>query len=118
MTLRSLLLLVCLVVLPMTGAWAGGFLSVYEDLPLPTQLTEIPGSALAFDSQDGRIVTAEAKGRTSADQIRKFYASTLPQLGWTQDAPLHFHREQEALSLDITDTPGGGAAVKFTISPH
>lgn len=97
-------------------AWAGGFVSVYEDLPLAPGLAEVPGSALSFDSADGRIVQADAKGRTDAAAVLKFYHSALPQLGWTEDASGHFHRDQDSLRIDVTDQ-GGNAMAHFTISP-
>lgn len=109
----ALIVLSSWVVLP---AWAGDFLSVYEDLPLAPGLVEVPGSALSFDSADGRIVEADAKGRTNSAAVLKFYAAALPQLGWTDDGKGRFHRDQESLRIDMTDSAGSVVA-HFTISP-
>ncbi len=98
-------------------AWAGGgFVSVYEDLPLAPGLAEVPGSALSFDSADGRIVEADARGRADTAAVLKFYHSTLPQLGWTEDGPGRFHRDQDSLRIDVTGQ-GAEATAHFTISP-
>jgi hypothetical protein len=94
-------------------ALASGYLSVYEDLPLAAGLVEVPGSALSFDSQD-----AEAKGPTDKILILKFYAQTLPQLGWIVDSPTQFHREQEVLRIDTTDLHKGLVQVRFRVSPQ
>ena len=98
-------------------AHAAGFLSVYEDLPLPPGMVEVPGSALSFDSQEGRIVEVEAKGPGDRQSVYKFYASALPQLGWVQDSPSSFHREQELLKLDALEPAKGLVAVRFKVSP-
>ncbi len=96
---------------------AAGFLSVYEDLPLPASLAEVPGSALAFDSQEGRIVEVEAKGVTDKQTVTAFYASALPQLGWVQDGPGQYHREQEVLRIDIVENGKGVISARFKVSP-
>lgn len=99
------------------SAWAGGgFVSVYEDLPLPASMTEVPGSALTFDSPDGRIVEADAKGRADKAAVLQFYHTALPQLGWTEDGPGRFHRDQDNLRIDVTGQ-GPEATAHFTISP-
>lgn len=98
-------------------AFAAGFLSVYEDLPLPAQLTEVTGSALSFDSQDGRIVEVEAKGKSDKQSVLSFYASALPQLGWSLDGPGQYRREQEILRIDVVDSGKGQVTVRFKVSP-
>lgn len=98
-------------------ALAAGFLSVYDDLPLPPALSEIAGSAFSFDSQDGRIIEVEAKGMTDKATILQFYKAALPQLGWVQDGPAQFHRDQESLSLETTETGKGLLTVRYKISP-
>ena len=98
-------------------AMAAGFLSVYEDLPLPAQLTEVPGSALSFDAQDGRIVEADAKGAADRQTVLTFYAKALPQLGWIEDGPGQFHREQEVLRIDLVESGKGTIVARFKVSP-
>ena len=97
---------------------AAGFLTVYEDLPLPPALSEVAGSAFSFDSQDGRIVEAEAKGAMDKSAVLKFYGQALPELGWTQDGPAQFHREQDVLSLEFGENGHNSLSVRFKISPR
>lgn len=99
------------------SARAEGFLGVYEDLPLAPGLTEVQGSGLAFDSPGGRIVEGYAKGAAKAADILKFYATTLPQLGWTRESDTLYRREAEVLKLN-TEADGRALVVHFTISPE
>jgi hypothetical protein len=98
-------------------AWAEGFLGVYEDLPLAPGLTEVQGSGLSFDSPAGRIIEGYAKGPVKAGDVLKFYAATLPQLGWTRESDTQYRREAEVLKLD-TQAEGRALVVHFTISPE
>lgn len=98
-------------------ARAEGFLSAYEDLPLPPGLTEVPGSGLAFDSPSGRIVEAYAHGGIKAADALKFYAATLPQLGWTREGDRVYRREAEVLRLETTQDRAG-LTLRFTVSPE
>lgn len=99
------------------SARAEGFLAVYEDLPLAPGLAEVQGSGVAFDSPMGRIVEGYAKGAVKAADVLKFYATTLPQLGWTRETDTLYRREAEVLKLG-TDTEGRALVVHFTISPE
>jgi len=98
-------------------ARAEGFLGVYEDLPLAPGLTEVEGSGLSFDSPGGRIIEGYAKGAVKAAEILKFYAATLPQLGWTRESDTQYRREAEVLQLS-TEADGRALVVHFTISPE
>jgi len=98
-------------------AQAEGFLGVYEDLPLAPGLAEVEGSGLSFDSPGGRIIEGYAKGAAKAADVLKFYAATLPQLGWTRDSDTLYRREAEVLKLN-TESDGRALVVHFTISPE
>jgi hypothetical protein len=101
----------------MQSAGAQGFLSAYEDLPLAPGLEEVPNSGIAFDSPGGRIVEAYAKGAAKAAEILKFYATTLPQLGWTRESDTRYRRDAELLTLEA-GADGRLLVVHFTISPE
>ncbi|MBX9633508.1 MAG: hypothetical protein K2X44_00880 [Magnetospirillum sp.] len=96
---------------------AEGFLGAYEDLPLAPGLVEVHGAGLTFDSPAGRIIEGYAKGAVRAGDILKFYATTLPQLGWTRDTDTLYRREAEVLKLN-TEIEGRALVVHFTISPE
>jgi len=99
-----------------SSAFAQTFLSVAEDVPLMSGLTEDIDAALVFDSPDGRIVEAAAIGGASASLIRAFYSDTLPQLGWVQPEPGRFTRDSETLTLEIAETQGH-RLVRFRFAP-
>lgn len=114
-TLCGILALVLL--LSFGPARADGFLSVYDDLPLPPGMTEVADSGLSFDTPAGRIVEAYARGPVKAQTITAFYAATLPQLGWTKLADTQYRRDDETLKLD-TQNEGKDVVLHFVIAPE
>ncbi len=106
-----------LMALAAAPALAEGFLGVYEDLPLAPGLTEAAGAGVAFDSPSGRIVEAYAHGPVKAAEVLKFYAATLPQLGWRRESDTLYRREAEVLRLDPA-SKGGVLTLRFAISPE
>ncbi len=49
--------------------------------------------------------------------VEKFYAASLPELGWTADGPDGWRRDGEALKLDFKGRDGD-LRVGFSLSPH
>lgn len=96
---------------------AAGFLSIAEDVPLMPGLAESPETATVFDKPSGRIAHTEARGKVSAAAVRKFYADTLPQLGWQNVGPEHYRRETEQLRLSVTGRDGA-LTVRFELLPN
>ena len=111
---RLALLLLLLAPLP---ALADSFVTGTEDLPLMPGLTPVPGSALAFDKPQGRIVEAQASGRVTRAAVHQFYAASLPQLGWRPAGADAWRREGETLRLDFHGRDGD-LTVGFTLSPR
>ena len=115
--MRKLTILLGVLVLLAGPARAEDFLGGYEDLPLAPGLVEVAGSGLTFDTPGGRIVEAYAQGRARAADVLKFYATTLPQLGWVRESETLYRREAEVLILDPR-AEGGQLTVHFKISPE
>ena len=90
------------------GAQAAGFLSTIDDMPLADGVVEIEDGAMVFDKPAGRIVqvTALRDGDVAVADIRRFYADTLPNLGWRpvtlEDQGLTFARKGETLRITLT----------------
>jgi hypothetical protein len=99
---------------PLMAAGGEAFLVELEDLPLAPGLAEMPGGLL-FDSAEGRVVEASAKGEVAAEQVRQFYETTLKQLGWQNVGPLQFRRDNEILRIVIDG--GKPLTVHFTLTP-
>jgi hypothetical protein len=96
---------------------ADAFVAGTEDLPLMPALRAVRDSAVVFDKPQGRIVEAKATGRTTRAAVEKFYASTLPELGWTAEGPNVWRRENERLRIDMGGRDGN-LTVGFTILPN
>lgn len=102
--------------LPTGAAVGNAFVPGTRDVPLMEGMTPLAGEALVFDKPAGRIVQAEASGTASPDTVRRFYAETLPQLGWRAAGVQAWLRESERLDLGI-EQRGGRTFVRFTLSP-
>jgi len=107
--------------------WPGGqlraqsatFVSVIADLPLMTGLEEDVAAAVVFETDSGRIAQAVASGVAEGRSVRKFYADTLPQLGWRLETPSRYRREGEVLVLELAADPGqpGRVTIHFKLTP-
>lgn len=111
--LRALLALLLLTAAPVMAAQR--YVTGVEDVPLMPGLEAVDGG-VAFDSPQGRIVVAFAKGAASREDTLVYYARSLPQLGWQRLDELTFRREGETLRLDFGGTTGA-LTVRFTIAP-
>jgi hypothetical protein len=101
---KVLLILAVLTVLAPVSAFAeeSKFFSTLNDIPLMPGLYEVTRDSVSFDKAEGRIVeTAAASETVSAGQIRAFYASALPQLGWAQAGEDAYSRNGEKLTLRL-----------------
>ena len=61
---------------------------------------------VVFDKPQGRIVEIEARGKVTRAAAEKFYAASLPPLGWVADGAHRWRREGEGLKLDIKGHDG------------
>lgn len=100
------------------------FVDGIEDLPLMLGLENVPAPSVAFDTGTGRIVVAFAEdagpGAMDFSAVVSFYASTMPQLGWTAGARsvdmARWTREGEELILEAVAV-GPELVVRFSLSP-
>jgi hypothetical protein len=97
-------------------AQAAAFVEGTEDVPLMPGLAMVEGAGTVFDSPQGRIVEAYAKGKVARDAVLDFYGKTLPQLGWRPDGSGTFRREGETLRLEIY-SEADGTTVRFYLAP-
>lgn len=111
------ILVVGLLLLAPLPAWAVEYLSAMDDLPLAAGLSEQKDKTTVFDAPVGKIVTAYATGKLKAEDVRAFYDTTLPQLGWQETASGTYHRKAQTLKIDVLGGQGGGPVnVSFTVS--
>ena len=97
-------------------AIAGEFLSGLDDVPVMRGLTPVENKDLVFDTPGGRIVEGTVAGSVSRSAVRRFYRSTLPQLGWERLSDQEFSREGEKLRIGYSGNDGN-LVVRFTLTP-
>ncbi len=114
--LASLLALAGAGLLVPSARAAGAFVAGLEDLPLMPGLATVAGAGLDFDTPEGRVVEAYAKGKASLAEVLDFYAATLPQLGWDAAGQGRYRREGEMLRLELYQGEGE-LTVRFYLSP-
>lgn len=94
------------------------FVTGLNDVPLMPGLIPL-GETLVFDKPGGRIAEAVfTSGRAGPDTVARFYADTLPQLGWQARGPGRYARENEELALHVTGSGGGGATLRLVVQPR
>jgi hypothetical protein len=87
------------------GPAAAPFFAGIDDLPLMPGLSEQPGERSSFDTAEGRIEARGAAGPARAADVLRFYADTLPQLGWQPADDGGYARGAERLRLDLAPAP-------------
>lgn len=88
-----------------------------EDVPLYTGFLPVNKNNLAYDSEGGRLVDATYFSKNAnAAEVKKFYAETLPELGWKSKKPYEYTRDGESMKVVVTEK-NGTAFIKFVIKP-
>ena len=90
------------------------FISGLNDVPQMPGLTPL-GDPLVFDKPGGRIAEAVFTSRQGADAVARFYADTLPQLGWRAAGKDRYVRDREELALHLSGA--GGATLRIVLQP-
>ena len=99
----------------------GAFVTGMEDVPLMSDLQDVPEAAVIFDKPAGRLIEAYAEGNVETAAVIKFYRETLPQLGWSIEAAKGatgvFFRESERLEIHVLEGTDR-RTVRFVLSPR
>ncbi|MCB1532858.1 MAG: hypothetical protein KDJ35_08310 [Alphaproteobacteria bacterium] len=78
------------------------FFSAIPDLPIMPGLRELPDQTVVFDKAQGRIVESVAFIESQfEEEVRRYYQTTLPQLGWVAAGDLDYVRAEERLHLSF-----------------
>lgn len=94
------------------------FFESIQDLPLMPGLVERLDSTLVFDKPEGRIVESRAEIRElSHEDVREYYAESLPQFGWQMAGQDIFVRQGEELELAFESESGRGI-LRVMVSPR
>lgn len=115
--MKRMALLAVLLCASQSASAGEAFLSGIADLPLMPGLVEDVDAAMVFESPEGRIAQFKASGSPLADQVKRFYAESLPELGWTAQGKDRFRREAEELRLIVKPNGKKGSDVRFELAP-
>ncbi len=93
------------------------FFEALYDVPVMPGLEELKDQAMLFDKPDGRIASVMAASKNlNATEITRFYAESLPQLGWRKTAENQYVRGSDSLKMEVSKKPPL-TVVHFTLSP-
>ena len=113
--LKKAVFLFCLWVIPCFADTL--FIVGSDDVPLMEGLITLSDLDMSFDAPEGRIIQSVAYSDSLLpEQVKKFYAETLPQLGWKQEGKEYF-REKEALSIESYQLKGK-TTVRFELKSN
>ncbi len=99
-----------------SGAHPAFFEALY-DIPVMPGLQEFKDEALLFDKPDGRIASVTAaSNHLKPEDVARFYAETLPQLGWKKTSPNQYVRGDDRLSMEVV-RKAPLTIVHFTLAP-
>lgn len=87
--------------------------AVIDDLPLMQGMVEHAEEATIFDTPAGRIVEVTVTTSASGAAVQKFYAESLPPLGWEALSATQFTRDGEFLTMNIA-----AHELRLTLTPH
>lgn len=94
------------------------FFTALRDVPLMQGLHEVPEMTVIFDKPDGRIIEAAAAiEQLTEREIKAFYASALPQLGWRKSGENAYRRQGEELLLAF-ESADGARYMRVTVQPE
>lgn len=90
-----------------------------SDIPLYSGLREVDGESTNFDTISGNIAISTYDGELSIDEVKGFYLTTLPQLGWklyiSENDNISYNRGKDHLEISFKQKQKE-LSVKFFIS--
>ena len=96
--------------------FAEDFIYGLDDIPVYKNMRYVENSNVLFDKIDGRFVSSEMVGKYEIKEIKIFYNSVLPYLGWKKVKENIFERGTEFLEIKIEST-GSLSTAQFSIYP-
>ena len=97
-------------------AFAEDFVYGLEDIPVYKNMRYVENSNVLFDKIDGRFVSSEMVGKYEIKEIKIFYNSVLPNLGWEKVEENIFERGTEFLEIKL-ESAESLSTVQFSIYP-
>ena len=95
---------------------ASEFVYGLEEIPVYKEMEYVDESNVLFDKINGRFVSSEIIGDYSVQEIKSYYSSVLPNLGWLSVNESLFERGGEYLEISVLEE-NSMSKVKFSIFP-
>jgi hypothetical protein len=95
---------------------ASEFIYGLEEIPVYKEMEYVDESNVLFDKINGRFVSSEIIGDYNAQEIKLYYSSVLPNLGWHKISESLFERGREYLEITVLEE-NSMSKVKFSIFP-
>ena len=96
--------------------FAEDFIYGLDDIPVYKNMRYVENSNVLFDKIDGRFVSSEMVGKYEIKEIKIFYNSVLPNLGWKKVKENIFERGTEFLEIKL-ESAGSFSTAQFSIYP-
>ena len=87
-----------------------------EELPLATDMLNMPDSLIFFDTNEGKFIQTKIFGKKSINFVKNFYNNILPNLGWKLEEDSRFYRKSEFLEIHYYKIEKN-LVVEFNIKP-
>ena len=95
---------------------ASEFVYGLEEIPVYKEMEYVDESNVLFDKINGRFVSSEIIGDYNVQEIKSYYSSVLPNLGWHKINESLFERGREYLEISVLEE-NSVSKVKFSIFP-
>ena len=95
---------------------ANEFVYGLEEIPVYKEMENVDESNVLFDKINGRFVSSEIIGDYNVQEIKSYYSSVLPNLGWLRVNESLFERGREYLEISVLEE-NSKSKVKFSIFP-
>ena len=76
------------------------FITGIEDLPIFDSLEIDEDNLIIFDKADSRLITVNLSGSVNLEEVKDYYESILPNLGWKMRNKKEYVRDAEVLKLE------------------
>ena len=87
------------------------------DLPVFKNMNNLNENLLIFDTNQGRLIKAEIKGKEELSEAKSFYEEILPNLGWVRQNEDTYIRGKELMLISYIKK-GKELFITFRISPN
>lgn len=102
--IKNLAIALILIIASTGFANSSEFIEGLEDIPIIDNFTQVESENVSFGNEESRLIeTYISSKKATFNEVRQFYAKTLPQMGWkvlkNNSEVISFERELEVLEI-------------------